>query len=73
MSEKSEIMIGNVLHNNIVAMQSAYIEWKHGKGAEAAMQWIENTLDGPDLLPSEDEPFAKDAQAYFDANASYGD
>ena len=55
-------------HDLIVVMQSVLIEWKHGKGADAALQWIVNTLDGPGLLPSIDEPYGKEAQAYFDAN-----
>lgn len=59
-------------HNDlIVAMQAAFIEWQHGKGAEAAMQWIGNTLDGPGLLPDEDEPYGKEAQAWWDANNSH--
>jgi hypothetical protein len=48
-----------------LAMQAAWIEWQHGRGAEHAMQWIENTLDGPGLIP-EPEP-GQGAQAYFDA------
>jgi hypothetical protein len=62
---------GRIIHNMTVANQSAWIEWKHGGGAEAAMEWIENGLDGPGLIPEEDEPHATDAQAYFDANKSY--
>jgi hypothetical protein len=61
-------MMGRIMHNNTVAMQAAWIEWVHGDGAESAMQWIENTLDGPDLIPDEDEPHSRDSQAYFDAN-----
>lgn len=57
-----------VVHNNVVAMQAAWIEWQRGRGAEAAMQWIHNTLWGPGLLPGEGEPNADDAQAWFDAN-----
>jgi hypothetical protein len=34
------------------------------------MGWIENTLDGPGLIPSADEPWSKEAQAYCDANIS---
>lgn len=47
----------------ILAMRSALIEQEHGKGAEAAMAWIFNSLYGPGQLPPEDET---DAQAYFD-------
>ena len=58
-------------HNLIVAMQAAYIEWRHGGGAEAAMNWIGNTLDGPGLIPDGDEPYSTEAQAYWDANNAY--
>lgn len=63
-------MLGDMHHDLIVAMQAAYIEWRHGAGAEAAMVWIANTLDGPGLIPSETEPYGKEAQAYCDANKS---
>jgi len=62
--------IDRMFHDKCVVMQAAWIEWKHGKGADAAMQWIENTLAGPGLIPSPDEPWATEAQAYFDANRS---
>lgn len=55
-------------HDLITAMQSAWIETVHGRGAEAGMQWIENTLWGPGLLPDEDAPYSTEAQAWFDAN-----
>ena len=59
-------------HNDlIVAMQAAFIEWQHGMGAEAAMVWIGNTLDGPGLIPDEAEPYGKEAQAWWDANNSH--
>jgi len=48
----------------ILALQAAWIEWKHGDGAEHAMVWIENTLDGGDSLPA--STAGTDAQAYFD-------
>lgn len=67
--EREALKLLSGLHNDlIVAMQAAHIEWQHGKGAEAAMRWIANTLDGPGLIPSEIEPYGKEAQAYFDAN-----
>jgi hypothetical protein len=47
----------------ILAMRSAVIEHENGKGAEAAMLWIFNSLAGPGELPPEEET---DAQAYFD-------
>lgn len=52
----------------LVVMQAAWIEWRRGRGADAAMQWIDNTLSGPGLIPTKDEPCADDAQAYFDLN-----
>ena len=62
--------LGNMFHDQIVAQQAAWIEWQHGAGAEAGMQWIENGLCGPGHIPDEDEPYGTDAQAYFDANKS---
>ena len=55
-------------HDLLVVMQSAFIEWKHGKGAEAGMGWIGNTLWGPGLIPADDAPYSKEAQAWYDAN-----
>ena len=52
-------------------MQAAWIEWKNGKGAEEAMKWIENTLDGPDLIPSESDEHYRSAQKYLDANLDH--
>jgi len=63
-------LITDMHHDLIVTMQAALIEWKHGKGAESALQWIVNTLAGPGLLPSPDEPYGKEAQAYMSANRS---
>lgn len=62
--------LSSMFHDQIVAQQAAWIEWKHGGGAEAGMQWIENGLDGPGHIPDEDEPYGKEAQAWFDANKS---
>lgn len=60
------------MHDLITAMQAAWIEWKHGNGAEAAMQWIENTLDGPGQIPDDpDEPYVTEAQAYYDLNCAH--
>lgn len=75
-NEKIEIrkstltMLNNTIHDHIVVMQAACIEWANGKGAEAAMRWIANTLSGPGLIPSNDEPYADNAQLYFNANRS---
>jgi len=56
-------------HDLIVVMQAAWIAWQRGnKDANAAMLWIENTLDGPGLIPDADEPYSDDPQAYFDKN-----
>lgn len=60
--------LGDVIHNMTVAQQSAWIEWKHGAGADAAMVWIHNGLAGPGFIPDEDAPYGKEAQAWFDAN-----
>src|SRR5207244_2745031 len=55
-------------HNMVVGQQSAWIEWRHGKGAEAAMAWIHNGLVGPGHIPNDDAPYGKEAQAWYDAN-----
>lgn len=62
--------LSSMFHDQVVAQQAAWIEWKHGNGAEDAMQWIENGLCGPGHIPDEDEPYGKEAQAWFDANKS---
>ena len=59
------------LHNNIVSQQSAWIEWQHGKGSEAAMSWVNNDLRSAGLIPGEDEPNSTNAQDYFNANNSH--
>ncbi|KVW15441.1 hypothetical protein WK91_18575 [Burkholderia cepacia] len=68
--QRSGQMAATCTHNNVVAMQAAWIEWQYGEGAEGAMEWIENTLAGPGLIPEPDEPHYREAQAYFDANRS---
>lgn len=60
--------MGKIVHNQTTANQAAWIEWQHGRGAEAAMAWIHNGLWGPGLIPDEDEPYAKEAQAWYDAH-----
>lgn len=62
--------MGTYHHDTVTAMQAAWIEWQHGAGAEEAMGWIHNTLCGPGHIPDEDEPWGKEAQAWFDANRS---
>ncbi|MCK8667232.1 ead/Ea22-like family protein [Pseudomonas azerbaijanoccidens] len=51
----------------LLGMRASVIEWQHGEGADAAMQWIWNGLAGPGELPPEDEI---EAQAYFDREIS---
>ena len=67
-AEEAMALVVKVHDDHVVVMQAAWIEWKHGRGAESAMEWIENTLEGPGLLPDDSEPWATEAQAYFDAN-----
>lgn len=62
-TRKSVKLLNYLFARNIIAMQSAVIEWEKGKGAAAGMQWIWNTLFGPGQIPDEGET---DAQAYFD-------
>ncbi|MNS67708.1 hypothetical protein D3C72_1009680 [compost metagenome] len=68
--EKLTSSLSNIVHDHTVVMQAAWIEWKHGRGTEAAMSWIHNTLWGPGFIPDEDAPYGKEAQAWFDANQS---
>jgi len=78
MSEKSELeklqeslhLLHEIIHDMTVANQAAWIEWKHGKGAEAAMKWIHNGLAGPGFIPDENEEYGKNAQFYYNANKS---
>lgn len=63
-------MFGSILQDQIVANQSAWIERQHGKGAEAALEWVHNGLAGPGQIPDEAQPYSKEAQAWFDANRS---
>ena len=44
--------VNSIIHNMVVANQSAWIEWQEGKGAEKAMTWIHNGLVGPGHIPS---------------------
>lgn len=67
-SDGATKILSDAMHDNIVAMQAAWIEWRHGRGPEAAMQWIENTLYGPGFIPKHDAPYGTEAQAFFDAN-----
>lgn len=59
------------LHQDaIVAMQAAFIEWRHGRGAEVAMEWITNTLRGPGLVPDPRAQYGREAQAWHDEHRS---
>ncbi|MBR7961204.1 hypothetical protein KDW41_12190 [Burkholderia vietnamiensis] len=60
--------LSDIIHDQTVAMQSAIIEWQHGKGAEAGLSWIVNTLAGPGHLPDFDAPHGKHAQFWFNEN-----
>jgi len=63
-------LLGQIIHDMVVSNQAAYIEWQHGKGAEAGMRWIANGLFGPGHIPDPDAPWGKEAQAFYDANKS---
>lgn len=60
--------LSRIVNDQVVANQAAWIEWKHGRGAEAAMTWVQNGLIGPGHIPDEDAPYGKEAQAWMDAN-----
>lgn len=60
--------MGKIIHDMVVGQQAAWIEWQHGKGAEAAMGWIHNGLLGPGHIPDEDDTYGKEPQAWYDAN-----
>lgn len=59
LAKEMDLMFGRYL----LGMRASVLEWQHGKGADAAMQWIWNGLRGPGELPPEEET---QAQAYFD-------
>lgn len=58
-----------IMNNILVGNQAAWIEWQRGAGAEEAMIWVQNTLMGVGI-PDEDQPFAKEPQAWYSANKS---
>jgi len=73
-SERRAIVFADIMDRHCIAMQAALIEQSIGKGDEAALEWIANTLEGPGLLPSMSEaahlpgtPKDGPAQAWFDA------
>ena len=63
--KRGQFVLGQCVHNMVVAEQAAWIEWQHGAGAEQAMTWIQNGLLGPGHIPKHE---GMTAQAYFDAN-----
>jgi hypothetical protein len=73
-SERRAITFGDLMTRQAIAMQAALIEQSTGRGDDAALEWIANTLEGPGLLPdlSEAAHLPKTAidgpaQAWFDA------
>ena len=60
------VEFGNRLHINIIAMRAAVVA-AHLESPAAGIQWIMNTLIGPDHLPDIEEAKALGgAQALFD-------
>lgn len=71
---RMRIEFGDIISNHCIAMQSALIEWYGSGTADSGMQWIENTLSGPGLLPDMKEASALGgAQAWFDAKTAEHD
>lgn len=69
--KKSNRLMDGMINDMIVANQAAYIEWRHGRGAKAAMQWVENGLAGPGHIPGrETSKYYKNAQLYFNEQKS---
>jgi len=69
--EKDNKLLNKMLHDIIVGNQSAWIEWKYGKGAISAMNWIENGLSGPGHIPnSEMSKYYKNAQLFYNEQRS---
>ena len=65
---RSNWILSQTIHNIMVGNQSAWIEWQQGDGAEKAMEWIQNGLIGPGLIPVSN---GKSAQEFCDANSDY--
>jgi hypothetical protein len=42
-----------IIHNTVTLMQSAYLEWKVGKGSDIAMEWIEDLLIESGYIPQD--------------------
>lgn len=64
--------VSDILARQCIAMQAAVIDAEVGRGKEAALAWISNTLIGPGLFPDLDAAVAlrdadnNPAQAWFD-------
>jgi hypothetical protein len=56
-----------IMHDLLVGNQAAWIEWKRGAGAEAAMTWVQGSLMGVGV-PDESAPWAMEAQAWYSAS-----
>ncbi|KQQ40416.1 hypothetical protein ASF61_06580 [Duganella sp. Leaf126] len=56
-----------IMHDVLVGNQAAWIEWRRGAGAEAAMTWVQNSLMGVGV-PDEAAPWASEPQAWYSAN-----
>lgn len=68
--EKTVELLGKINHDFIVVNQAAWIEWKNGGGMKKALQWIENGLMFPGLLPDPEHPNYKNAQFYYNSEKS---
>lgn len=67
------MMSARIIHNTVTVMQAAYLDWKAGKGAESAMEWIENTLDDTDNIPAEGYAGAGDLKNAHDPDLYFRD
>lgn len=67
--EENNRMISRCHHNNIITVQSAYIAGL-AENPEKAMVWLHNYLDGPGLLPTNEE-MAGGAQVYSDKYSKF--
>ncbi len=72
MTDTRDALLGKLINNHKVLMQAAWIEWKHGKGAESAMAMIGEHLEcAGGFVPDDDcvedipEHLKKDSGAYF--------
>lgn len=68
--KKENLLVWKLFHDFIAGNQAAWIEWKNGRGAKAAMQWVENGLSGPGHIPNSNDKYYNNAQLFFNANQS---